>query len=450
MTLEQFKTYVNKKNIAVVGIGVSNTPLIRLLADMGAYVTARDQKTAAQLGGVADVLEGLGVKLILGGGYLDGMTEDIIFKTPGMRIDAPPLVRAKEHGAVITSEMEMFFQLCPAEIIAVTGSDGKTTTTTLIYEMLKAAGYQCRLGGNIGKPLLSEIARIGKDDKIILELSSFQLHTMTQSPHTAVITNVSPNHLDVHKSMEEYIGAKEKIFQYQDADGILALNFDNEITKSFAAKARGTVIPFGKTAAEGVHIEDGVIYMRGHAVLRRGDIRLPGEHNVENYMAAIAAVWGRVDSSAITRVAETFGGVEHRIEFVREKDGVRYYNDSIASSPTRARAGLYAFDQKIILIAGGYDKKIPFDAFGEDLVKRAKAVILLGATAEKIKAAVENAPGEKPPIISARDLSDAVSKAAAAARSGDVVMLSPACASFDMFKNFEERGLLYKSLVNEL
>ncbi|MDD3765760.1 MAG: UDP-N-acetylmuramoyl-L-alanine--D-glutamate ligase [Eubacteriales bacterium] len=450
MTIEDFKSYVKNKNVGVLGIGVSNTPLICMLSQMGAKVTARDKKNFDDLGDTGAKLKSLGVRLVLGENYLEGINEDIIFKTPGMRIDIPQLVQAKNRGSIITSEMEVFFDVCPAEIIAVTGSDGKTTTTTLIYEMLKAEGFTCHLGGNIGKPLLSEIYNIKPEHKVVVELSSFQLHTMKKSPSVAVVTNLSPNHLDMHKSMEEYIAAKENIYKYQNLGDVLVLNFDNEITKSFACKAKGKVISFGTDKTNDVYVDNDSIYFKSTHVLNCRDIFLPGKHNVENYMAAIAAVYGQVSDKTIKKVAKTFGGVEHRIEFVREAGGVRYYNDSIASSPTRATAGLYSFDQKVVLIAGGYDKEIPFEDFGKVIAKRVKTLILLGATAEKIKTAVENAQGEKPEIIMSESLEQAVKTASSVAQKGDVVLLSPACASFDMFKNFEERGKMFKKLVMEL
>ncbi len=447
MELQEFITMVKGKSVSVVGIGVSNTPLIKMLLGYGAAVTARDKKTAEELGGIAEALSAMGVSLVLGEGYLDGITEEVIFKTPGQRFDAPQLLTAKEKGCIMTSEMEMFFALCPAPIIAVTGSDGKTTTTTLIYEMLKAGGFTCHLGGNIGKPLLSEVQSISPEDKVVVELSSFQLHTMTQSAHIAVVTNLSPNHLDWHISMSEYIAAKENVFACQNASDTLVINADNEITAGFAKKAKGKVVLFGKNAITGVHIKDNVICFAGTPVLNAGDILLPGAHNVENYMAAIGAVWGMVDVPTIQRVAKTFGGVPHRIELVREVGGIKYYNDSIASSPTRTMACINAFDQKLIIIAGGSDKYIPFDNFGKALAQRAKALVLIGQTAGKIKAAVENAEGEKPPIYQAKTLNDAVLAAKNAASAGDIVVLSPACASFDMFKNFEDRGNQFKECV---
>ncbi len=364
MNILQFKKFIKGKRVAVIGIGVSNTPLIKMLVDFGAVVTARDKKTYEQLGDLADELSVLLEGLVLGDEYLDGLDEEIIFKTPGLRFDTPQLIDAAEKGSIITSEMEMFFELCPAQIIGVTGSDGKTTTTTLIYEMLKAQGYGCHLGGNIGKPLLSDIEDISPDDKVVIELSSFQLHTMKKSPEIAVVTNLSPNHLDVHKSMQEYIEAKENIFLHQDKNGKLIINSDNEITQGFAAKAKGTVITFGIENRAGVHVENGEIYFKDKPVLKINDILLPGLHNVENYMAAVATVSSMVDLSAIQSVAKDFKGVEHRIEFVREVEGVKYYNDSIASSPTRTMACINSFKQKLIIIAGGSDKYIPFDEIG--------------------------------------------------------------------------------------
>lgn len=457
--LELFKQSVCGKSVGVVGIGISNTPLIKMLVKMGAKVTARDKQTSDKLGSIVEELHNIGVKTVLGEEYLLNITEDIIFKTPGMRIDTPELLQAKSRGAIITSEMEVFFDVCPAKIIAVTGSDGKTTTTTLIYKMLSEQGYKCWLGGNIGTPLLNDVENISVTDKVILELSSFQLHSMKSSPNIAVITNLSPNHLDVHKSMEEYINAKENIFAYQDKNDKLILNYDNEITRELCEKSIAPVTMFSRenNIKTGVYMRNNFIYVNDDEneieVLNTNDILLPGVHNIENYMAAIAAAWGLVEIKTIQAVAKNFGGVEHRIEFVREIKGIKYYNDSIASSPTRARAGLYSFDKKVIMIAGGYDKNIPFDDLGNDIVKRVKLLVLMGKTMPKIKISVENADGyseNNPPIITADSLKDAVIKATNLANSGDIIILSPACASFDMFKNFEERGNLFKQIVMEL
>lgn len=455
MTIQEYFSALKGKNVTVIGIGVSNTPLIRMLCAIGARVTACDKKDLQALGEQGEELKKLGVTLRLGPQYLEGLTGDVIFKTPGLRFDHPALIAAKERGSVITSEMEVFFELCPCTVIAVTGSDGKTTTTTLISEMLKTAGKKVWLGGNIGKPLLPEIEKIQKDDFAVVELSSFQLHTMRRSPHIAVVTNLSPNHLDVHKDMQEYVDAKKNIFRYQGKQDILIVNDDNDITAAFAGEQKGALRRFSfRHEVEGVYYKDGAVWQnfgRPEKLLERSDIRLPGDHNVENYMAAIAAVYGLVDRKDIVKVARTFGGVKHRIEFVREVAGVRYYNDSIGSSPTRTLATLRSFPAKVHLLAGGYDKQIPFDEFGKELPNYVKALYLTGATAAKIKTAVQKGGnGDTLPIYDVEDYRQAVRLAAENAKPGDIVVLSPACASFDHFKNFEERGNYFIKCVEEL
>ncbi len=450
--LQDFKNKMRGEQVTVLGIGVSNTPLIKYLVACGALVTACDKREEDALGDLAKELRAMGVKLSLGADYLSHIDGNVVFKTPGMRFDLPELLAAKKRGAIITSEMEVFFDLCPGEIIAVTGSDGKTTTTTLIHEMLKEEGYRTYLGGNIGTPLLDKVGEMSAEDKIVVELSSFQLHTMKKSPHVAVITNLSPNHLDMHKSMEEYIDAKKNIFLYQSEDDRLIVNYDNEITRPFYEKAKGEAVYFSRqNDISGIKIKDGVIRYRGEEVLKVSDIFLPGVHNIENYMAAIGAVWGMVKKETIVKVAKTFRGVAHRIEPVRELDGVRYYNDSIASSPTRTTAGLRSFEEKVILIAGGYDKKIPFDEFGFTVKERVAKLILMGHTAPQIEEAVRKACGEEVlPIFHAENMEEAVKIAYREAKTGDIVLLSPACASFDKYKNFEERGNHFKRLVEEL
>jgi UDP-N-acetylmuramoylalanine--D-glutamate ligase len=454
--LEDYLDTLKGKKIAVVGIGISNRPLIELLLDAGISVTACDKREREEFDGFIEALEQRGAVCCLGEDYLehlDGM--DVIFRTPGMRPDLPQLERARAQGAEITSEMEAFFSVCPCSIIAVTGSDGKTTTTTIIAGLLKASGYRTYVGGNIGRPLLSQAGEMRPDDMVVLELSSFQLMTMGQSPDVAVITNLAPNHLDVHKDMQEYIDAKRNIFLHQSTESKLVLNADNEITASFAPEARGSVTMFSRKKAlgKGVWLKDGVIVVDSRPVLPVKDILIPGVHNIENYMAAIAAVDGLVTDETIREYAKTFGGVEHRIELVRELNGVRYYNDSIASSPSRTIAGLRSFDQKVILIAGGYDKHIPYDVLGPEITRAVKTLILVGATGPKIKEAVMNAPDYQtgqPVILERDDLRGAVNTAYDMAQPGDVVILSPASASFDQFKNFEERGNTFKKYVEEL
>ena len=444
------------KRVAVIGLGVSNTPLVEKLLDAGISVLVCDRRKREDFGGLIEPLEKRGLETVLGPDYLDHLDGmDVIFRTPGLRPDVPQIARAVAAGAKLTSEMEVFVSLCPCHIIAVTGSDGKTTTTTIIAGMLKAAGYRTFVGGNIGNPLLCQVDDIRPDDMVVLELSSFQLLTMHQSPSVAVVTNLAPNHLDVHKDMDEYVAAKRNIFAFQDACDKVVLNADNEITAGFAKEARGQVIQFSrrKPLENGVYLKDGMVLYRNRPILHVEDILLPGLHNLENYMAAIAVVEDLVPDEVILRYARTFGGVAHRIELVRELDGVRWYNDSIASSPSRTIAGLRSFEQKVILIAGGYDKHIPYDVLGPEITKSVKTLLLTGDTAGKIKAATLAAPDYRPgapEIIDCADLGGAVERARALARPGDVVIMSPASASFDRFKNFEERGNAFKELVNGL
>ena len=444
------------KRVAVIGLGVSNTPLVEKLLDAGVSVLACDKREREDFDGLIESLERRGLKTALGPDYLDHLQGiNVIFRTPGLRPDAPQLSRAVEEGARLTSEMEAFMELCPCRIIAVTGSDGKTTTTTVIAGMLKAAGYRVFVGGNIGNPLLCRMDEIRPDDIVVLELSSFQLLTMRQSPSIAVVTNLAPNHLDVHRDMDEYVAAKRNIFAWQDACDKVVLNADNEITAGFAREARSQVTLFSrkKVLGSGVYLKDGMIMYCGRPILLAEDILIPGLHNLENYMAAIAVVEDLVPDEVIREFARTFGGVEHRIELVRELDGVRYYNDSIASSPSRAIAGLRSFPQKVILIAGGYDKHIPYDALGPEIVEHVKTLLLTGDTAEKIRAATLAAPDYRtgaPEIMECAGLKEAVERARTLARPGDVVILSPASASFDRFKNFAERGNAFKTLVNAL
>ena len=448
LTLEAYLAGLRGKRVTVIGIGVSNRPLLRLLAGAGAKVTARDRKTEEQLGDIVPRLREWGVELVLGEDYMEGIGGDVVFRTPSLRPDHPGLLAAVEQGARLTSEMEVFFEVCPCPVIAVTGSDGKTTTTTVIAEMLRAAGKTVWLGGNIGTPLLPLCREMKPEDYAVVELSSFQLMDMKRSPQRAVITNLAPNHLDIHRDMEEYVDAKKNIFRYQKEGDLLVVNADNPITAPF--RGPGETRTFSRLGEGDVCVRDGVIFRGGRKVLPVSDILLPGVHNVENYMAAIAVVEGLAPDEDIRQVARTFGGVEHRIELVRVKDGVRYYNDSIASSPTRTMAGLRSFPEKVILIAGGYDKHIPYDPLGPEICAHVKKLFLNGATGPKIRAAVERCPGEKPEMVDCGDFASAVKAAAAAAEPGDVVLMSPASAAIDQFRNFMVRGNYFKELVKEL
>ena len=453
--LDEFKYNVAGKNITVIGIGISNLPLIKYLVSLGANVTACDRRSAEDLGENYTELEKLGVKFNLGDGYLNNLSGDMIFKTPGMRYDVPELLKAKENGSIVTSEMEVFFEVCPSHIIAVTGSDGKTTTTTLIHKMMTDAGYKTWLGGNIGNPLLTDTEKMKENDWVILELSSFQLHTMRKSPEIAVITNISPNHLDMHKDYKEYIDAKKNIMLYQNEGDTLIVNADNQVTADIGKSANGAVKYFSRNGMADVYL-DGNIIKRGIVeILNIKDIKIPGMHNVENYMAAIAAVSGLVSKEVIVNVAKTFGGVEHRIELVRTLDGVKYYNSSIDSSPNRTINTLRVFPNKVIMIAGGKDKGIPYDEIGPALAEHVKVLILIGATSDKIQEALDaeinkTGNGKDIEVIRATSYENAVNTARSKAHDGDVVLLSPASTSFDMFRDFEERGNLFKKIVNEL
>ena len=457
MTLQQYLASLRGKQVTVIGIGVSNRPLLRLLVGAGAEVTARDKKTEDQLGDIALQLKEWGVRLVLGERYMEDISGDVVFRTPGLRPDHPGLLAAKARGAEITSEMEVFFEVCPCPMIAVTGSDGKTTTTSVIAEMLRAAGKTVWLGGNIGTPLLDQADKMEADHVAVLELSSFQLMSMKKTPQVAVITNLSPNHLDWHRDFEEYVEAKCNIFKNQGKDDILVLNFDNPPSCALAEKAPGQVRFFSRKSIPvvgGVWLKDGLLLDNGEPIMAAADIRIPGDHNVENYMAACAALKGLVEPEIMAKVAREFNGVEHRLELTRELDGVKYYNDSIASSPSRTLAGLKCFPaEKIILIAGGYDKHIPFDQLGAALPTAVRVLLLCGATADKIEAAVKAAPDYapgKPEMVRFDNLDDTVAYAHKIAKTGDLVLLSPACASFDQFPNFMARGRYFKELVNKL
>ncbi|MBQ4618245.1 MAG: UDP-N-acetylmuramoyl-L-alanine--D-glutamate ligase [Clostridia bacterium] len=444
------------KRVAVCGIGRNNTPVVKQFLQYGAEVTACDRRTREQLGEEAAAeLEALGATLCLGETYLDGLSDmDMILRTPGMKPYLKPFEEARAKGITVTSEMELFFSLCPAPIYAVTGSDGKTTTTTIIAGLLRAAGKTVHLGGNIGRPLLPDIALVKPTDAAVVEISSFQLTRMTQSPHVAVVTNVAPNHLDWHTDMQEYIDAKRNLVTFQTAADRAVLNADNELTAAFASAVKGECLRFSRRAPqEGAWLrEDGMLCMTANGqttpIVAAKDIRLPGVHNVENFLAAFAAVWGEVPVDVMAAFAKEFGGVAHRCELVRERRGVKWYNDSIGTSPSRTIAGLKAFDRKVVLIAGGYDKHIPYDPLGPVAHDTVKLAILMGATADAIETAIR-AHGEMP-IARVNSMEEAVDTAARLSVSGDIVFMSPASASFDLYKNFEERGEHFRRCVTEL
>lgn len=453
---KEFKDFISGKNVAVVGIGVSNIPLINFLVKLGANVTAFDMKSKEMLGEIADDFKKKGVALELGEGYLDKLTGfEVVFKTPSMRIDCDALVKVKKEGAYITSEMEEFVKYCKGKVYGITGSDGKTTTTTIISKLLEAQGYKTWVGGNIGTPLFANIEEIKEDHMVVLELSSFQLMTMDSPIEVAIVTNLAPNHLDMHKDMQEYIDAKKNVYLYQNKENILVVNRENDITYGFEKEAKGEIREFSskRVVANGAYFENGMLYLEGKEVCKKEDIVIKGMHNVENYLAAFIATKDDVTIETMKKVAETFVGVEHRCELVREIDGVKYYNDSIASSPTRTLAGLFAFEKKVILIAGGYDKHIPFAPLAEEGYPYIKEIILLGDTKYLIKEVFDKLKDEKGievPSVMVNSLEEAVAKAKELSTPGDVVTLSPACASFDMFPNFAVRGNKFKEIVNNI
>lgn len=459
--LEAFTSYIQNKKVAIIGMGVSNIPLLDYMHTLGASVTIFDKREEEALDAVAITkINDYGFAYSLGQNYMQNLHGfDMIFRSPSCRPDTPEIVEEVNRGAILTSEIEMLMELCPGKIIGVTGSDGKTTTTSLIYEMVKAEGYHAYLGGNIGIPLFTRIGEMVPEDIIVLELSSFQLMTMKKSPDIAVITNIEPNHLDIHTSYEEYIESKMHIFKYQNEKGIVVLNYDNKITKECAQMAKGKVLFFSSQH----RLENGYIYdedvikicqdgLRRH-ILSTRDIMLRGVHNYENICTAMAATASLVRVDTQIKVATTFRGVEHRLEFIKKIDGVKWYNDSIGTSPSRTIAGLHSFEEPIILIAGGYDKHLDYTPIAKPIVENVRSLILMGATASKIEKAVTEElkkQNKTMDIFKCENLAQTVNLAYKVAREGEVVLFSPASASFDLFKNFADRGNQFKALVEKI
>ena len=459
--LEEFEKYIKGKKVAIIGIGISNIPLLDYFQNLGTAVTVFDKKNIDDIDKqIIDKIANYCMKMSFGDNYLSKLKGfDVIFRSPSFRPDTTELVEEEKRGALVTSEIEMLMKLTPATVIGVTGSDGKTTTTSLIYEIIKEKGYKCFLGGNIGFPLFTKVKEMKPEDIVILELSSFQLMDMDISPKISVVTNVTPNHLDIHKCYDEYKEAKANIFKYQNKNNHLVLNYDNDITRKFANQAESNVTFFSSKEKldNGIIYDDGVIKscedgIRRH-IINSKDIHLRGVHNMENICAAIAATSSLVDIEVQIKAIKNFTGVEHRIEFIRELDGVKWYNDSIASSPTRTIAGLNSFDEKIVLIAGGYDKHLDYTPIARPIVDHVSTLILLGATSKKIYSAVNEElepEGKTLDIYQCENLEQTVDLAYKLAKRGEIVLFSPASASFDMFKNFAERGNKFKELVNNI
>ena len=455
---------VFSKKCTVVGLGISNLPLIDFLLAHGVCVTARDHKNAEDLGELPATLEKKGVTCFFGVNYLKGLTEDVIFRSPGLRPDVPELAEAVERGAEILSEMELFFELCPARIVGITGSDGKTTTTTLTGKFLtvecKKSGGKTFVGGNNGVPLISCVEDMTEQDFAVLELSSFQLFDLTRSAYRAVITNLSPNHLNWHVDMEEYCRAKTNIFRHAQ-NVALVTNAENAESLRWAGECSSPVMLFSSSrdaddfpehTGGSICVRDGWVTVIengiSHPMVRVEDIVLTGRHNLENYMAAIGATFGLVSPESVQEVATTFKGVEHRMEYVRTVDGVRFFNSSIYSTPTRTVAVLSSLGENLVVICGGADKGVGFEPLAKILKERAKIVVLTGRTRQKIYDALM-AEDAKMPILMEADFKQAVLLARSQAQWGDTVVLSPACTSFDAFRNFEERGETFRRIVWE-
>ena len=459
--LEEFKTYIYNRKVAIIGLGVSNIPLLKFLYDLGAIITVFDNRTVETMPEeILHILSTCNIDKAFGPGNLNNLSGfEIIFRSPSCLPTTKELIEEEKRGAIITTEVEMFMKICPGKIIGVTGSDGKTTTTTLIYEILKQKGYNCYVGGNIGIPLFTKVEEMRPEDIIVLELSSFQLMGMGVSPDIAVITNITPNHLNIHSSYEEYVDSKKNIYKYQNENGILILNFDNEIVRQCGLEAKGKVEFFSRRNKldNGFIVDEGVIKLcedkiRRH-ILNTRTTMIKGNHNYENICAALLATKSFVDIESAVETVKNFQGVPHRLELVKRVNGVRWYNDSIGTTPIRTIAGLNSFQEEIILIAGGYDKNLDYTPMGRPILNKTKGVILLGQTADKIIEAIEKESkirNKTVDIYKCKTLEQCVEVAKEMAKPGQVVLFSPASASFDMFKNFEERGEKSKELVNKL
>ena len=459
--LEEFNEYIKFRKVAIIGLGVSNIPLLDYLYEKKANVTVFDERSIDDIPkDIMDKITSYNFAFYLGKNCLENLNGfNVIFRSPSCLPTREELQQESSRGAIVTTEIEMLMQMAPCKVIGITGSDGKTTTTSLINAILKTANYNTYLGGNIGTPLFTKLSEMKPDDIIVLELSSFQLMGMEISPNISVITNITPNHLNIHKDYNEYIEAKKNIFKYQNEDEIVVLNYDNEITRNCAKEAKSKVIFFSSKEKldNGFIVDDGIIKecedkVRKH-ILNTKEVILRGNHNYENIATAIAATKGLVDLDIAIEAVKEFKPVEYRLELVKEIDDVKWYNDSVSSSPTRTIAGLHSFDEEIILIAGGYDKNLDYTPIAKPIVEKVKGLILLGQTSDKIfdavKQELENEHKDLD-IYVCDSLEQTVLLAKKIAKPGQIVLFSPASASFDMFKNFADRGNKFKKLVNQL
>ena len=455
--LEEFKTYIYNRKVAIIGLGVSNIPLLKFLYDLGAIITVFDNRTVETMPEeILHILSTCNIDKAFGPGNLNNLSGfEIIFRSPSCLPTTKELIEEEKRGAIITTEVEMFMKICPGKIIGVTGSDGKTTTTTLIYEILKQKGYNCYVGGNIGIPLFTKVEEMRPEDIIVLELSSFQLMGMGVSPDIAVITNITPNHLNIHSSYEEYVDSKKNIYKYQNENGILILNFDNEIVRQCGLEAKGKVEFFSRRNKldNGFIVDEGVIKLcedkiRRH-ILNTRTTMIKGNHNYENICAALLATKSFVDIESAVETVKNFQGVPHRLELVKRVNGVRWYNDSIGTTPIRTIAGLNSFQEEIILIAGGYDKNLDYTPMGRPILNKTKGVILLGQTADKIIEAIEKESkirNKTVDIYKCKTLEQCVEVAKEMAKPGQVVLFSPASASLICLKILKKEEKNLKNL----
>ena len=459
--LKEFNKYIEGKKVAIIGLGVSNLPLLDYFYEKKAIVTVFDNRKIEEISKeILDKMTNYSIDFSFGEKYLSKLNGfDLIFRSPSCLPTVRELKKEEERGALVTTEIELLMKMCPCKIIGITGSDGKTTTTTLISEILKQSGKTTYVGGNIGIPLFTKLSEIKPDDIVVLELSSFQLMGMEISPDISIITNITPNHLNIHKDYQEYIDAKKNIYRYQNKDGILILNYDNEITKNCEADAKGKVIFFSSKEkidngymVDGDVIKESIDGVRKH-LINTENIFIKGKHNYENICAAIAATRTLVDMDKIIEICSEFKGVEHRIEFVKEIDGVKWYNDSASSSPSRMISALNAFNKGIVLIAGGYDKNLDYMPVAEPILDKVENLILIGQTAEKIFNAVkleEEKLGKNIGIYTANSLNQAIMLAKKHCNNCHTVLFSPGSASFDMFKNMYERGDIFKEILSKM
>ena len=459
--LKEFEDFIRFRKIAIIGLGVSNIPLIDYMHEKKAKVTVFDEREIDSIPKeILDKIKKYDFKFYFGKNSLENLNDfDIIFRSPSCLPTRKELVKEEEKGTIVTTEIEMLMKMCPCKIIGVTGSDGKTTTTSLINHILEKSGKTTFLGGNIGTPLFTKLSKMTPEDIVVLELSSFQLMGMEISPDIAVITNISPNHLNIHKDYQEYIDAKKNIFRYQNEKNTLILNYDNEITRKCSNEAKGNVIFFSSKEKldNGFIVDDKIIkqckdQIREH-MLNTDEVKLKGKHNYENIAAALAATYKIVGLDSAIQAIKEFNAVEHRLEFVREINGVKWYNDSASSSPTRTISGLKAFDEKITLIAGGYDKNLDYTPIAKPIIEKVNNLILMGQTSEKIFNAVKQEldnQNKQLHIYTCNNLEETIKTAKKVTKPGEIVLFSPASASFDMFKNAVERGKKYKEFVQKL